>query len=112
MKYADSTLDQAVDVFTDLWLPILLVALLYTALAMIIAKKAGYSHWLGALAVLVPVFGVLLMAVFAIVTRGCSWGPAAARAVGSGPPPVLASMQPNRAPAPKTERIKYLPFIS
>jgi len=35
--------------------------------AVLVARKAGYSHWLGVIAVLVPVIGPLLFLVFAIV---------------------------------------------
>lgn len=40
---------------------------LYLVLAIVIAKKAGYSGWWGALAVLVPPLGVLLVLLFAFL---------------------------------------------
>jgi cytoskeletal protein RodZ len=39
----------------------------YLILAIVIAKKAGYSGWWGALAVLVPPLGVLLVLLFALL---------------------------------------------
>ena len=39
----------------------------YLILAIVIAKKAGYSGWWGALAVLVPPVGVLLVLLFALL---------------------------------------------
>jgi amino acid transporter len=48
------------------WVWVTLAVLVYAALAMLIARRAGYSHWLGALAVLVPVLGTLLVLLFAL----------------------------------------------
>ncbi len=42
----------------------LVVALLA---AVLVARKAGYSHWLGVIAVLVPVVGVVVVLLFAFV---------------------------------------------
>lgn len=66
MHYADSTLDEAINIVKDQWMWFALAAAIYAVLGMMIARKAGYNHWLGLIAVLVPVLGTLLVLFFAL----------------------------------------------
>jgi len=68
MTTADDTsvVDKITTALGATWIWVTLAALLYAALAMLIARRAGYSHWLGALAVLVPVLGTLIVLLFAL----------------------------------------------
>ncbi len=59
------------EVFTAWFGWIVLAAALYAVIglvsALLIARKAGYSHWLGVIAVAVPIVGAIFVLLFAFV---------------------------------------------
>src|SRR5690606_5137742 len=67
MNDQQSNFDLASDLVQQPWPWIALRVGISLVAAMLVARKAGYSHYLGALAILVPVLGTVLILAFAVV---------------------------------------------
>jgi hypothetical protein len=48
-------------------LGVILYAVIALVAAILVARKAGYSHWLGVIAVMVPIAGAVFILIFAFV---------------------------------------------